>query len=112
MPDASAETLDRPKVSWWQRHKQRKQHKQVVLLVMCADDMHVAHPETDFSRTCPDCGEQVGIYPSGQQVLRRHKNVKLVCNRCAPPGSGFGQPAPGAEVEPLQSIPSWLVRRR
>jgi hypothetical protein len=97
------------RVHWWERWKGRKQ-KRVVLVVMRISDMHVMHPATDLSRVCSECREPVGIYPSGQRVIQRNKKTHLLCNRCAPPDVVGCEPAPGAETEPLQSLPSWLVR--
>ena len=86
-------------VDWWRRRKQ-----QVTLTVMCVADMWTAHPNTDYSHVCSKCREPVGIYPSGQRVLRRYKSTTIVCNRCADPGQ-VGVLAPGALREPMQSKP-------
>lgn len=96
-------------MNWWQRSKEkRKRDRTAVLAVMRASDMYVAHPDTDYSHVCSRCGKEVGIYPSGQRVLREHTSVILMCTRCAPQSGGW-RLAPGATVEPYQSMP---VRRR
>lgn len=96
-------------MNWWQRHKEKRKRDCTAVLAVCrASDMFVAHPDTDYTHVCSRCGEEVGIYPSGQRVLRQHTNVILMCNRCAPQGVGW-QLAPGAAIEPSQSLP---VRRR
>ena len=72
-----------------------------ILLVMHLDDMRRVHPQMDTSHVCAKCGGQVGIYPSGQQVLKAYRHVKIICNRCA---DGLtGTLAPGALAESLQS---------
>jgi hypothetical protein len=83
---------------------QRKPPEKVVLLVMHAADMVRVHPETDWSRTCSQCGARVGIYPSGQDVLRRRPDVIIICNRCEPNKSPIILPS-GALLETYQSRP-------
>lgn len=86
---------------WWKKRK--KQEQSITLAVMRESDMFVAHPDTKYDRVCSNCGERVGIYPSGQEVLRAYKNVTLICNRCVGP---VNWPlAPGAELEPFASHP-------
>jgi DNA-directed RNA polymerase subunit RPC12/RpoP len=77
-----------------------------VLIVMRTADMVVVHPLTDFSRKCARCGEEVGIYPSGQAVIGRFgKKTEIVCNYCIGAEQVSGaQPAPGALSEAGQSI--------
>lgn len=71
------------------------------LIVMHLDDMHRVHPDQIEAR-CSACGGQVGVYPSGQKVMREMQNVVLVCNRCHVPGPG-ARLAPGARMEPFES---------
>jgi hypothetical protein len=85
-------------MNWWRRRKRK-----VILMVMRADDMLVAHPQTDYSHVCSQCGEQVGIYPSGQRILKTDK-ATIICNRCHAPDQ-TSQPAPGALDEVGQSRP-------
>jgi hypothetical protein len=56
---------------------------QLELIVMRLADMHRVHPRQDNSRVCSRCGERVGVYPSGQAVLRERAGVVLVCVPCA-----------------------------
>lgn len=74
------------------------------LIAMRLADMHRVHPD-QIEAHCGRCGEVVGVYPSGQKVLREMPDVELVCQVCQPP-SGLQILAPGAELEPLQSIAS------
>lgn len=53
------------------------------LLTMRLIDMHKLHPAQDNSRRCFKCGWGVGIYPSGQKILREHPDLKIICNVCA-----------------------------
>ena len=69
---------------------------------MRASDMLRVHPLTDFSHQCSKCKEPVGIYPSGQAVMAKHKTVVLVCNRCADPTGATL--APGALEEGKESM--------
>jgi len=61
---------------------------------MRLDEMVRTHPEQVTGKCCT-CGKPVGIYPSGQKVLRLYPgNVEVVCNHC---GNAWGaRPAPGA----------------
>jgi hypothetical protein len=72
------------------------------LLVMRYADMVLVHPDMTIDHVCGKCGKQVGIYPSGQQVLQRYSKVEIVCNHCQPLSASFTL-APGARLEPLQS---------
>ena|SRR5258708_7447289 len=64
-------------------------------------EMLRVHPD-QITEHCPECGEEVGIYPSGQRALREHAgNIDIICNHCD--HGGFGQLAPGAELESFQS---------
>jgi hypothetical protein len=77
------------------------------LLVMRLADMHRVHPEQDNSRVCACCGEQVGIFPSGQRALRFAPTLKIVCNVCAErqPRPVVRISAPGALDEARESVP-------
>jgi hypothetical protein len=46
-------------------------------------DMARVHPAQDNTRVCSRCGQQVGIYPSGQAILRDNPDVKVSCVQCA-----------------------------
>jgi len=72
-----------------------------ILLVMRLADMVRVHPK-QITALCARCGNAVGIFPSGQQVLRECSNVEIVCQVCHPLEAG-GVLAPGAEFEPFQS---------
>lgn len=81
--------------------------KDIDLVVMRLVDMHRVHPQMDRSHKCSKCGAPVGIYPSGQNVLRLQElgeaRVTIICNACTQPGPDT-RLAPGAEKEPAQSI--------
>jgi hypothetical protein len=95
---------------WWRKTRGQR------LLCMRAAHMFRIHPETDWTHVCGQCGEKVGIYPSGQAVLKKlgEKNVEIICNVC---GSGLSWSAnlanlaPGAREEVTQSIPNPKLRR-
>ncbi len=71
------------------------------LLCMRLADMIRVHPKQIQGR-CAVCDEVVGIYPSGQRVLKERPDVRIVCNVCQEPG-GVTMLAPGAEIEPFFS---------
>src|SRR5262249_42727919 len=76
--------------------------RRATLFVMRLSDMHFVHPGQITSH-CSECGEEVGIYPSGQRVMRRHRTT-LICHVCADLTSADAL-APGAEDERFQSVP-------
>ena len=73
------------------------------LICMRLADMVRVHPDQITSR-CAVCGHEVGIYPSGQLVLKRMPGLRVVCQICMQPAD-VTVLAPGAEAEPLQSRP-------
>jgi hypothetical protein len=73
------------------------------LIVMRLADMHRVHPKQDNSRVCAGCGERVGIYPSGQAILRRMPATRILCSHCQEPVDAMVL-APGAEREPFESV--------
>lgn len=60
------------------------------LLVMRLRDMKRVHPQMRSEFSCSKCGEQVGIYPSGQSVIeaKGRENVEIVCDVCNGPFTG------------------------
>ena len=52
------------------------------LIVMRLKNMHRRHPDQDNSKVCSICEHKVGIYPSGQEVLKEHPGYKIVCHVC------------------------------
>lgn len=72
------------------------------LIVMRLADMKRVHPD-QITGKCAGCSHDVGIYPSGQAVMRRYEDVRLMCQVCRMPGSNAAL-APGAEFEPFQSV--------
>lgn len=71
--------------------------------------MERVHPD-QIEDKCDLCGTTVGIYPSGQGVIARHgrENTEVACYECNGPIGGLPV-APGAELEPFQSV--WRNRR-
>ena len=72
------------------------------LVCMRLADMARVHPD-QIEMKCSDCGETVGVYPSGQQVLRDLPDIPVVCQVCNKPAHIWAF-APGAELEPFQSV--------
>lgn len=65
-------------------------------------DMQRVHPE-QIENKCASCGEVVGIYPSGQALLKAYPDkIELVCQVCRPEAD-ISILAPGAELEPFES---------
>ena len=72
------------------------------LITMRLSDMQRVHPE-QVSGRCVECGHEVGIYPSGQNALKTHPGMKVVCQVCRPPGKR-SELAPGALQEPVRTV--------
>lgn len=70
-------------------------------------DMVLVHPQTDWSHKCETCGAKVGIFPSGQSIIRQHPIVKITCSRCAHGAEADSVMLPGIPEE-LEGV----VRRR
>jgi hypothetical protein len=78
-----------------------------LLVVMRLGNMQRVHPGQDNSRTCARCGERVGIYPSGQQVIAAHPEFEIVCEICIERTHvDLTFLAPGAECERAESVPA------
>jgi len=83
---------------------------EITLIVMRLVDMTRVHPE-QITAKCSLCGEVVAVYPSGQKVMRQYSDVRLICQVCKSDGNGkhtcgvtVTGLAPGAELEPFQSV--------
>lgn len=57
--------------------------KPASLVAMRLIDMRRVHPQQDNSHSCVRCGQRVGLYPSGQAVLRQHPAMDVYCWPCA-----------------------------
>jgi hypothetical protein len=73
------------------------------LVAMRLTDMAWVHPKMDSSRACSECGETLGIYPSGQALLRAYPALKIVCQECMPEADVFVR-APGSFAEAGESV--------
>jgi hypothetical protein len=73
-----------------------------ILITMRLADMQRVHPNQIVGH-CVDCGHEVGIYPSGQNVIKTYPGIKIVCQICRSPGER-SEMAPGALLEALQSV--------
>ena len=71
------------------------------LIVMRLANMERVHPDQITAR-CSGCNAEVGVFPSGQKIMRHFRDVALFCQVCRQPGSD-ARLAPGAELEPFQS---------
>jgi hypothetical protein len=54
----------------------------VMLVCMRLCDMHVMHPE-QIQELCSKCQHVVGVYPSGQRVMEKYPEMKILCAICA-----------------------------
>jgi hypothetical protein len=78
-----------------------------MLVVMRVARMTKAHPKTDFTHRCARCHEAVGIFPSGQRLLREQPNVEIVCDGCAGDTTAImlaGEPLPGVRQEAREAV--------
>jgi hypothetical protein len=73
----------------------------IELIVMRLKDMKRVHPDQITAR-CSQCQHKVGVYPSGQKVMREHGDVVLICQICKTPGAK-ALLAPGALTETFES---------
>jgi hypothetical protein len=55
----------------------------IKLVAMRLKDMGTMHPEQDNSHVCSQCGETVGVYPSGQRALHNFPELAIICHVCA-----------------------------
>lgn len=51
-------------------------------LICARADAPIAHPQTDYSRSCSRCGMKVMIYPLGQRRLHEMPDLIIVCSNC------------------------------
>lgn len=77
------------------------------LNVMRLANMTRAHPQMTTEHNCDRCGEQTGIYPSGQSAIARYgrENIEIVCDVCSGPALIGTPAAPGIPGEILASKP-------
>ena len=75
-----------------------------LLVVMRRSNMTLVHPEMIISN-CHRCREPVGVYPSGQRIVRKF-DVELVCEVCYGPVTSLPPLAPGAREETRESVPA------
>ena len=73
------------------------------LVVMRLTEMARVHPR-QIESVCDDCGERVGIYPSGQRVIMREPGTRVLCNYCIDPRTATGLAPGGGPAEAAQSI--------
>ena len=71
------------------------------LLVMRLKDMTRVHPDQIEAR-CSKCNEVVGVYPSGQRLMKEIPDITLVCQVCKE-DADISILAPGALEEPFES---------
>jgi hypothetical protein len=74
-----------------------------LLVVMRRANMARVHPRMVVS-LCDRCAAPVGIYPSGQAMLRRFPVLEVVCEICHGPVTR-ARLAPGALEEKAESVP-------
>ena len=80
-----------------------------ILVVMRLAEMRRIHP-AQIESVCDGCGQKVGIYPSGQNIIAADPRTRVLCNHCTDPTKATGF-APGALAEPRQSIDNPKLKR-
>jgi hypothetical protein len=86
-----------------------------MLVVIRTDRMTKAHPRTDFTHLCGRCREPVGIFPSGQRLLREQPNAEIVCDVCAGDSAAVmlaGEMLPGVRQEARESVPFDFTKKK
>ena len=74
--------------------------QRVTLIAMREADMVLVHPCMDTQHVCVRCRETVGLFPSGQAVLRQNARVDIVCQHCVTDREGQEAAlVPGIELE-------------
>jgi hypothetical protein len=76
--------------------------KRPVLITVRLAEMKRVHPQ-QITGECERCHHQVGIYPSGQRIMREFPGIEVLCAQCAP-HVGVSMLAPGALDEPKESV--------
>lgn len=88
------------------RRKQKEpKEPRIGLTCMRLNEMFRVHKD-QITLNCSKCGEQCGVFPSGQRVLAAYGDrVDIICNHCNrnPPDA----PAPGALDEHRESKWRW-----
>jgi hypothetical protein len=64
----------------------------IMLVCTRLADMTVMHPD-QVCELCSQCQHPVGVYPTGQRVLTKHPDMKIMCSVCA-----SGDIQPGDEI--------------
>jgi len=84
--------------------RSRFRRQRIGLVCMRRDEMLLVHPD-QISLNCSRCQAVVGVYPSGQNIIRLYgKRVEIICSHCDTTQPGTPRLlAPGAEIEPFQS---------
>lgn len=73
-----------------------------ILIAMRLKDMDRVHPK-QITGKCARCEHEVGIYPSGQEVMKRYPDIEIICQVCHTL-TGKEELAPGALNEPFESV--------
>jgi flavoprotein len=79
----------------------------IMLVCTRLSDMTVMHPK-QIQELCSKCQHVVGIYPTGQEMMKRYPKMKLVCVGCADLGA-FG---PDDEIIPAGTIDEIIQEKR
>lgn len=83
------------------------------LVVMRLNDMTRRHPKQVTMR-CHKCNQKVGVYPSGQEALKKYPNMKVICIYCVniKVFEDTAEPAGSMEQIRQESKDSYSVKRR
>jgi hypothetical protein len=77
-----------------------KDDDRIVLICWRVDHGGEVVKDSIVSR-CDQCGTEVNIAPTGQEVLKRG-NVRVLCSTCSQPFRSVATEAPGAIAEAIQ----------
>lgn len=63
------------------RREMMRKRRDVQLVCMRLSRMVFVHPQ-QVEDVCGRCGEAVGIFPSGQAIIRTYRRVTILCEVC------------------------------
>jgi len=81
--------------------------KEARLICARLRDLTRVHPRMSVAYHCDRCGEQLGIFPTGQETIQHfgRENIELICPHCAQPKLTLDKLTPQHLEEIREAIP-------